>query len=555
MGFKFSQKALGNLKEYLGLGGNDTQYDEAILLYEKFLSTPIMDNRTYVFSEQAVVEITEFFEEIYNTNKWKMEERLVSDVENFLSAILYVVNKRNWIDLNTRGLQKNLDALYDALKLEKDGTVFKIEELRDWKYKQYQLVYKMYHAEKNGRREEFRIREFMDMVACLYSVYFGLLNQYSEEIQAEIDREMSTVSISWDEYCKNVTKHTERVDDYVLINCKPLGKDNLVTTDQLPENVPAVVLAGDAAIGKTTALEYLQYIKCKRYLEEKKGRIPVLIRLRSIRSNIDGNAVINMIKQELGLDRNYNLNTISSKIEIYFDGYNEVPDTKTRKNVQIEIQSIINDYKIPVFVTDRSILTKCIPSGITTYKYTIESLKDAQVREYFTKKTKNEAALKRILDELDATDKNTLKWTISEPVKPYQLNAIIDNAVNNEKFHGKDKTMQIYLRNLLDRECDGQKDEEEVRIYKKWLRAVAVKMSKINAEKLSDEIVESLFDPENMEISYSEARAWASEMPIIEVDDNDDIKFVDNSYVNYFVRYVKRQGDDKKVIFDDNADE
>lgn len=552
---ELNEGRIDNIKEEVSKKtfSNNTDYEEGIKLWKDFVSAPLGE------SQECLLNTMDGFDELcdsfFTKKKWDMTVRNKKDVENYFSTLLYAVNEVRWKQLNAEE-KKNLRVLYTELGLEKDdtewtGTELSDEEAKKWKADRkeaYKFIYKLYYAVSNEKvtKDNFDTGRYHDMIDCLFSVYIDLAARYQNEIQKAYAR--VDIKVNWFDYCDEILKDRRRkkaFDEYVMVNWKEAAREPVSTKD-FPENTAVITLCGGAGVGKTSALQYLQYDICQRYVNGERGmKIPVLIHLKEIKDSGVEKNVQQLICEELKIDMPV-LNEVlkNADIKLYFDGLNEVPEEdKVQERVKKQINDIIDRYAIPMIVTDRTGETGIKPenTGAICKKYKLVNLDEKQVREYFARKTESDPeAMNRIEKELN----ESLAWVLTEPVTPHQLEVIVKLAKAGDEFGERDILMQKYLKELFEREIR-QRERREVFELRAWLREISKMMSNSGRKDISrSNAIELLKGRDDIPFLL-----WAKELMII-YSDGDKVRFVSDEYCNYFLNYVTEEGTDnlKEIV-------
>lgn len=584
----FNEVTRSYIKNCTQLNVEDSKSDRIIDSLEKFVTASVFAGADSILWEDSEALFDEKFKPTSLAN-WKQFIKNKMNIERFFRAVLYIKEPEMRQDIDSY----TLSAIYERLGLKKDETAFNNQNLKNWyidlcddketeevdltPYVQtaYALTYQMYQYEFDFEKTDVKIKQ---VVACLFTVYFDLVAgiQNSSEFQQVCEKDFD---MDWHGYCsKIVQKLDEKFREYVFANCREVRNvresvsEESISTQKLFEELKAnmqeqiqpIILAGSAAVGKTTTLEYLQYTKCRECLDTGVYKeIPVVIHLNELRSRRIENGEIRvkvktveqLMCDELSLEdkvvKKRDLDSILEKkaavLQVYFDGFNEIPEDKAnifRNDVNIWIKKCI-DKRIPVIITNRSLKVNGDVEK-NNKKYIIEGIDQNSIKEYFKKKLikyDRYVELKNYIEE-QLQENGSLEWVCSETAHPHELEAIITIALEGKKFSTRELLMRDFLELLLARESTThQKTDEEVLILKRWLKAIAVLMNEmlmkdslagLNPEKpyIFESSAQSVIPEANVDYDYY--MDWASTIPII-VKNDGTIEFINIVYYNYFV--------------------
>ena len=529
--------------------GTDTKYKDGILLWKEFISAPIGEAQNCLLNTMDGFEL--LCDKYFTKKEWDMQVRNVSDVENFFAMILWAVKEEQYKQLR-EDEKKKLQVLYAELGLETDDTEWTGDELdvigeKKWltnRNEAYKFVYKLYHAVAAGKvtKEHIGTGRYYDMVDCLLSTYIDCVAKYQTEIQKAYER--IDVKVNWSDYCNHILKDKRRqkdIQEYVMVNWKEEARE-AVSTEDLPEDIAVITLLGGAGVGKSTALQYLQYKACQKYRSgDKSVKIPVLIRLKNVKESGVEKTIFQLLCEELQVEDAV-LNEVlwHEPIRIFFDGFNEVPvENHVQERVKHQINDLIDNYGVPIMVTDRTGETGIEPADyrLICREYTLVNLDANQVREYFRRKTKD---LPAVVERIETELTETLAWVLTEPVTPYQLEVIVGLAIRGENFGDRDVLMQRHLKALFKRELR-QRDRQEVNRLRKWLRAISKSMVNQRRNSISRSAMEMLLP----NLDYGPFFIWARDLMILYAD-RDSVRFVSEEYCNFFINYVTDEGTENK---------
>lgn len=227
--------------------------------------------------------------------------------------------------------------------------------------------------------------------------------------------------------------------------------DELRTT-KLPEKRMAIW--GNAGVGKSTTMEYLVYLDAKKYLNDTTQNIPVFVPLGLLTDH--SQTISQFIQNKIGVDSNELENLLcSGKINLFFDGLNEIPDNHNntmKKNRLKEIQNYIDTYKNTLIIISNR------PEDFSSLNnipiFNILEMNIGQIKQFLSKNTSRQETVDLIYNEIMVNER--LMRVVQTPLMLSRLIDIVD--CTNEIPKSEGKIIGAFLDNLLKREIYEKKE-------------------------------------------------------------------------------------------------
>ena len=227
------------------------------------------------------------------------------------------------------------------------------------------IYYKMFYLAQNITefKDGLAMQTYLDYLTDLLLAYLNITYHLKKEIYDLYF--LKTINIK--QYLSDIIKAYESKINFKYIPASIIKLEN--SWDQnaeindfnsfldinANEKIKKIKLIGYAGAGKTTTLEYIQYLDALNY--EQKQKLPVLINLITINKN---KPIENIIMQKLNITDNDLVNYILSehKINLYLDGINELSITDMlKKHLFLDnLEEFLNRKELAnlrVIVTDR----------------------------------------------------------------------------------------------------------------------------------------------------------------------------------------------------------
>ncbi len=260
--------------------------------------------------------------------------------------------------------------------------------------------------------------------------------------------------------------------------------DNLINDPNIWKgSTNGIKFLGEAGTGKTTALKRIQYQLALDFNNGKTGDIPVYISLSEL--NSDSGCVINRVVEIAQTDREHVVEMLrAGKLVLLLDGYNEILDTQTQRNVAKELDNyiLLNFNKTKIYISDRTIAKSSLPVMTSALKLYLRELTIDEKMDYFRERVPEEVysliKQKRECDEGYFNLINTPlklecfaevvegKKTIPDDITESYLDMLFDREKNENKELGMDAiedllcALAIYIYRAEGNKADIEDDDE-----------------------------------------------------------------------------------------------
>lgn len=329
-----------------------------------------------------------------------------------------------------------------------------------------------YHA-RNDRAHNQLVEDDIELLNMRYSVlrvYLDMCKEYEPQIRARYALMKAESIFEREEYAKKVVEdYSNRENKYVSVHWNEVGGsegNSKVTILELLEknkSTHVIKLIGCAGVGKTESIKYLQYMQCKKYVENPtKEELPLAIYLPLIEMKGDM-TVKKMLAELLQLEKTEHVHSILTTYacELYLDGYNEILKPEKRAAAKEEIEELIEKYPAVRFIiADRSVNTN--PRIATKASvYQLDNMDKALIDSFFEKNclTKEGKQDTKTLEKIKEIYNKDLKWLEEDGTTPFMLLGIIEMIQANAECPQKSATFfQQYIENKLAREEDNKGD-------------------------------------------------------------------------------------------------
>ncbi len=448
-------------------------------------------------------------------------------VNNFKSEIERVIVEEGMLDL-----KKILDLTF-ILDTLKELTNKNLIEETDYYKKTLNL-----ENNKNEIEDKLDTTTYWEYLINIIYTYINLTYKVKDEIyELYIDKKINIHN-----YIENIIKNYESKVNFKYIPSSVVdyndeNTDNYTDRDDyIPfidinenEEIKRIKLIGYAGAGKTTTLEYIEYLDAKRYNDKKK--IPLLIRLITVS---DLSLVEDLICKKLNIS---DLDIVkylikNNRINLYLDGINEISITDTfdkRKELDT-IENFINrkdTQKIKIIVTDRdnnevSVLNNCENT------FLIQGMTQDDIIAFIEGNSENSNKVK------DAFFKNKELQNIKiDPLMLKNLIAIIES--------GEDIPVnlvdlgEVYLKAIINREINEKKEKLAVYINEVLTYYVSIieNNNPVSYFKII-EIFNDYFSKQNKEIDTDALLLLIKKMGILTEVEYEKYSFKEESFYNYY---------------------
>lgn len=394
-------------------------------------------------------------------------------IENFLKKILYIVDIQSYQKLKNEN-RLTCGYLLDSLKLvegakNSEGRInFTPKEA--YRSNQHYLYYilKAYEL-RNETTHEARQHTWVQLFTNIEYVIVAELYicwKFHGQIETLYDSNEISQIIDANRYCNEIVKKYEAnikngFEFIPIVWKREIGVGNPQDFDSelsmenmknLFQKRKHIMLRGDAGCGKTTSVEYLEYLDAKQYLSDNNKAIPIMIRLAEY-SDIEFD-IESCICEKL----NISLDSVHKLIEkrvlnLYLDGMNEVIISSDKKSdVVIKIEKFMRKHTaLQVVVTDRNHAE--IELGMSIMTLFLKRMQKEDIMLYLSRKSHNEEVTERIMTFVENSKFNEINVT------PLILDFLIDICVkNNELPENQANFYLAFIKHIIGREYKEKKD-------------------------------------------------------------------------------------------------
>lgn len=297
----------------------------------------------------------------------------------------------------------------------------------------YKSSYQIVYSRRNDQSHNFSNLSWQETLELLTSslvVYLDIAHHLGIHIKEAYSKEMANNGLSAMQYCKNIVHsydlETKRGFTYVDVKWKASNSNireysTVETMFEEPGN-NLVKILGEAGCGKTTIMKRLEYLGAKKYISNMTDIIPVFIPLGSIESNSSVQMDIKaIIKYKLNITDDV-LNSLleSNLIRLFLDGFNEILDIKTKKQIAWSINNLSETFpEMKVFLSDRSLVRSPIKVLEDAIEYKLFPL-DTVTKELFIESNCHDKQSKELLLSCFHDNPNYFE-SFSTPIKLKQL--------------------------------------------------------------------------------------------------------------------------------------
>ncbi|WP_027397129.1 NACHT domain-containing protein [Anaerovibrio lipolyticus] len=297
-----------------------------------------------------------------------------------------------------------------------------------------------------------------------------------------------------------------------------------------------MILWGDAGAGKTTTLEYIVYLDAKDYKAGKSSKIPVLIYLGMATDE-------HLTLEDYIADKlNIKLDELKAllkngRINLYFDGYNEIPYTernmlKTKR--RRELTNILENYP-DTFI----ILTNRPQDGKEFSRipvFNLLEMDNGKVEEFIQKNTASEGEKNKVREAIDQ-DENLFQL-IKKPLILKSLLFIVKTTGAVPRREGRiigDFLKALFVREQQEK-YDEYLDEERIHLLLRRIGYETFENNKTNSG-ISKEIIMDIMNRCQKDYNFSYDNLYALNLivhlGIMDKRDNQYV-FAHQSYQDYY---------------------
>ena len=333
-------------------------------------------------------------------------------------------------------------------------------------YFSYKNAYDTVYDHRNSAAHSFlslSSREIWEIISACLIVYLDVSGRLCMQIEEAFSKESVKVGFSSLDYCREIVRtHNQTIKNgfsYVDIkwraNANSVAEYSTVETMLNDSKNTVVKILGEAGCGKTTIMRQLEYLCAKKYIAQKTNVIPVFISLGSIETN---SAIQLDIKSIICHKLNITQDLLSdmlqtNSINLYLDGFNEILESKAKKQVAWSIDDLSRKYpKTVIFLSDRALVRPAINVLDTALTYRLYPLDSAMKETFIKSNCPDEETKSMLLRYFTGNPNNYERFTT--PIKLKQLIEITASKKSiPEDFDGE------YIKYIFERELVDKKDE------------------------------------------------------------------------------------------------
>ena len=258
------------------------------------------------------------------------------------------------------------------------------------------------------------------------------------------------------QFCKNLNLAVSEPNAGLLVGRDSDVQKVIETLGRRVKNNP--LLIGDAGVGKTTTLEYIEYQDAINYENNKK--IPVIISLITVEEN---EPIEKLIIRKLEMEENDdNIEIVNYLIEkgrlnIYLDGVNEISisDYNLKRDFLNELEKFVTEEKnknTKIIVTDRDNSEVSVLNNVDTFL--IQGMTENDIDAFIEGNAIPEKA-----EEVKEAIKENKEFSemIVNPIMLKDLITIIE--CGKPIPEDIEELSEVYLETIINREIDEKKDQ------------------------------------------------------------------------------------------------
>ena len=381
--------------------------------------------------------------------------------ESFLKKLLYVVSREKYEDAvngKNKGLYKTMEYLGLLKEFPLDTNLTKSDPYSFNKLVQraivsaYQLRNTSSHTATNWSISQMTVNIKAVLITTCYAVWLnrtilnktiqrainhkeydlnGLMKRIKQDYDKEISQGFKYVSLGW------------------ILESDQAGKayeHQMSISELLPDK--QLMLIGDAGCGKSTALNWLEYISAKAYLTAESQSIPVKIQMAELEST--HMTIEDMVCNRLGIPLDYCYELLKGKlIYLLLDGLNEIPGGLENRRATIrKINTFIAIHPdVFLIISDRK---NTVFSPNIYKKYTLKKMTKDEVLMYAQSRKNCTASVKSKINSMfNLPAYSSIEYT------PLLINQLVD-VLSAGKDIPEDPTelIGVYIQSVLARECN-----------------------------------------------------------------------------------------------------
>lgn len=379
-------------------------------------------------------------------------------------------------------------------------------------------------------------RKIFDVISATLIVYLDVSSRFQAEIENAYNKENVNSGFLAEKYCnKIIDEYDKKVNDgfcYVNIKWKSSESSDAEysTVDNIMNNNSnrLIKLLGEAGCGKTTIMRQLEYLCAVNYINKASNIVPIFISLGNIESDSSLRCDVKALACNV-IDVNMELFEQMLKLNnivLFLDGFNEVLDTKLKKQIAWSIDSLSSQYPyIKIYLSDRSLVRSAIETMKNAVSYKLYPLDNKIKESFFRLNSPDEATKNLLLVDIIRHPNNYDKYNT-----PIKLKQLIELTYHSKRI--PTDFDEEYIKFLFEREMIDKKDENV-----EYLEAFACALA-LDKEKLSEYKAESCIAKCKAVLGYTapdsrKCLRLLIEMGILSFEDG-VVEFKYPSYRTYF---------------------
>lgn len=416
------------------------------------------------------------------------------------------------------------------------------------------------HFRDDDNIARFTKKEIDGLISSMLIVILDLCTRFDSDLKIVYEKkEEQNLKNAYDatryaqaieqEYIAECNLGFEYLDTFWDVSSAEFEEKRNIQTFASTEEAAVTLFLGEAGTGKTTALRRLEFLfaqKCQK--NHGQQSIPIYIELKSLRP------ISTPIRVEIGSRLKYGLEIVSQMLKdrsviLLLDGWNEIRSKEVMNLVRDELQGLIENYDLRVFVTDRSDKDLQLITMKRVNKWYLHELSYDDKREYFSKNCKSDA-IELLLQEIDREEGGATAVTPVFNLKTPLMLYYFLNVVESENTIPTNPITR-YIELLFEREEKEQKDADDPQHFDemKYILASLSVVYQSGEFFTSDALVtigrtKQLFgflQPDSMQ-----CLELSCKMGLLDRDD-DIIRFRTSEFQDYFQNYAMIHGIDDKV--------
>jgi hypothetical protein len=425
----------------------DDDLREQVKLFEKVLELPVKQKDIEAVGKGLRNTISDVYASLNNYDDCVNYFRNMKQYEEYMKKLLYISNRKQCMELM---MNKKLGLGYYMVSLgvfteELARTLGRID-LESYRYEEDYLYYHILSFQtRNEVSHKSQFFSYVDILQRMQSLLVSMISvtwKYRVQIISDYEKAMILAQSDFDTYCNQIIQEYEdkskkgftytevrwiqksfNIDTHNLDNISHEESQvgSIKKLRELCQNERRMLLMGEAGTGKSTSVEYLQYLDAKKYKETNNSPVPVVMKLINI---TEKTSIEDYIMSVLNITKDVCINMLERGfINLYLDGINEMITNLTVKSQMVNIiENTLHKYPRTYFViTDRIFTDNCI--NITLPTFTLQPMNWDEICDFIRHNSGNEVIAERVIEVLQQHGR--LKLLANTPFKLKQLIQII----------------------------------------------------------------------------------------------------------------------------------